>query len=324
MSDDPSTIGAGQGTVHVRGTARVAEQSFTSPLTEQECVAYRLEKEVKRTQVRGGTPEQGTNRRKRWQTIHVEEGGAPFYVENDRGSILVDGTTANLDVGRSYTFDSADFEDGLGEKVVAAVIGREPAVPDAAREVASDYVEEVRDSEYPRRYTEWVIHDGDTVDVRGAAVAPEQTAIGSSLAAGMDGSTEPATGGLVGSLKSAVGIATQLPADPRARYVPRAIERLPDVDRNEAAAAIAPGSDLDDSRVRDVCKTVSIFEGLVQGELSESPTVMERIVEEVGRMSRAERQVADAAMPDAPAMDRESVVISWGQDETPFVVSDDV
>jgi hypothetical protein len=46
MTDPPQAIRAGEGLVDLTGTAHVAEQSFISPITEQECVAYRLRKEA--------------------------------------------------------------------------------------------------------------------------------------------------------------------------------------------------------------------------------------------------------------------------------------
>lgn len=227
MTDTPSAIRAGQGPVDITGTARVAEQSFTSPLTEQECVAYRLRKEayLPENYSTPSSPGQPTpeSTKLEWQTIHVKEAGVPFYVENGGRRVLVDGTTADLDMEQSYTVETDDFESGIGERVLATVTGRESGVPEEEREVADEYVEEIVEAEDKRRYTEWLIYDGEQVSVSGEAVAPERTPIGSSLDAGMDGPTESAREGFIGSVMSALGIARGVPADPRARYKPRAL-----------------------------------------------------------------------------------------------------
>jgi hypothetical protein len=314
MSNPLGTVQAGQGRVEVSGTARVAEQSFTSPLTEQECVAYRFEKEAKLPQ-KGPDRHEDHRRRETWQTVHVGEAGAPFYLEDGGRRILVDGTTADLDVKRSYTVETSDFESGIGERILATVTGRDSGVPEETREVADEYVEEIAEADNERRYTEWLIADGDQVSVRVEAVAPERTSIGSSLDAGMDGPTNSARGGLVGTLKSAVGLASEVPADPRARYKPRALERLPEVDRQRTG---------DDERTADVRKTVAMFEGVPEGELSGNPDAIQWMREQVMGMTPEELGIADEVMPDVPAFENEQVVISWGQDSDEFVVSDDV
>lgn len=250
-----------------------------------------------------------------WQTIHVEEAGAPFYVENGDRRILVDGTTANLYIEQSYTVETDDFERGIGERVLATVTGRESGVPEEEREVADEYVEEIVEAKDKRRYTEWLIYDGEQVSVSGEAVAPERTPIGSSLDAGMDGPTDSAREGLVGAVMSVLRIAREVPADPRARYKPRALERLPDVDRERAG---------DDERTADVRKTVAMFEGLPEGELSGNPDALQWMREQAKAMTPDELGIADEFMPDVPAIDDAQVVISWGQDTDEFVVSDTV
>ncbi|MEF8887176.1 MAG: hypothetical protein V5A30_05165 [Haloarculaceae archaeon] len=236
MTDDAASVRAGQGHVEVTGTARVAEQSFTSPLTEQRCVAYRFEKEASLPSKHRDRHE-GERRRTTWQTVHTEEAGAPFHV-----------------------------------------------------------------------------HDGETVSVRGTAVAPEQTPIGSSLDAGTNGPTDPASDGLFGAVKGILGVAAEVPADPRARYKPRAVERLPDTDDDAER----------DGWAQEVRDTVSTFEGVPEGALPENPDAVQHMMAEARSMSPEEVRVADEAMPDAPALERAQVVVSWGGGDSAFVVSDAV
>lgn len=313
MAQSPGTIRAGQGTVEVSGTAEVAEQSFTSPLTEQECVAYRFEKEAKlpsKTRNR----DEGEKRRHTWQSIHLEEAGAPFYVADGGERVLVDGSTADLDMDRSFVVETSDFEEGIGDTLLATVTGREAGGSDKAREVADEYVEEVASANNPRRYKEWLIHAGERVTVQGVAVTPEQTPIGSRLDAGAEGPTEPASSGIVGRILGVLGLGDEVPADPRARYKPRAIERLPGEDSDATGGT-------DTRRAQEIRKTVSTFEGLPQGELSENPDAVEHMMAEARAMTDEERRIADEAMPDAPALEGARVVISWGKDSE-FVVSD--
>lgn len=313
MSDSLGTVQAGQGRVEVSGTARVAEQSFTSPLTEQECVAYRFEKAANLPE-KHRDREEGERRRETWQTVHVGEAGAPFYLENGGRRLLVDGTTANLGMEQSYTVETGDFETGIGERILATVTGRDSGDPEE-REIADEYAEEIVEADNKRRYMEWLIADGEQVSVRGEAVAPERTPIGSNLDAGMDGPTDSARDGLMGVLKSAVGLASEVPADPRARYKPRALERLPDVDRERAD---------DDERTAEVRKTVAMFEGVPEGELSGNPDAIQWMREQAMGMTPEEREIANEVMPNVPAFEDGQVVISWGQGSGEFVVSDDV
>jgi hypothetical protein len=314
MTDDAASIRAGQGRVEVTGTVRVAEQSFTSPLTEQRCVAYRFEKEAS-LPAKHRDRHEGERRRTTWQTVSVEEASAPFYVEDGGERVLVDGSTADLDMERSYAVETDDLEAGVGERLLATVTGRERDAPEEEREVAGEYVEEIRSASNPRRYTEWLIHEGEDVRVRGAAVPPEQTPIGSSLDAGVDGPTEPVSGGLFGTVKGALGLADEVPADPRARYKPRAIERLPESEEP---------AEHDDEQAAEVWHTVGMFEGAAEGELSENPDAVQYMLSEARSMTPEEMRVADEAMPDAPALDGARVVISWGDGSSEFVVSDAV
>lgn len=182
-SASANTLRAGQGPVELQGTARAGEHTFTSPLTQQECVAYRFQKqELQTKRVNDPDPDDhGTETRQEWVTIHDEEAGAPFTLDDGTGEVVVDGATADLDMERSYEVDTGDVTDGIGDKVVAKVkglMGQESEQQDE-HEIPDEYVQEIKNAHDKRRYREALVHDGEEVYVYGEALRPEQTPHGS-------------------------------------------------------------------------------------------------------------------------------------------------
>lgn len=159
-----------RGAVELAGTARPAAETFMSPLTGQECLAYQYE--VEERQRRSG--EEGTSRTT-WQTVVDDERAAPFYVDDSTGRAMVDAGIAEFRLAEAYTFDSEDATAGAAERVVATLTGRdaEPDVP-----IRDDRLEEMRTGHRRRRYTERLILPGESVYVYGEAVPPSEIVAG--------------------------------------------------------------------------------------------------------------------------------------------------
>lgn len=313
-----------EGPVELQGTAHAAEHSFISPLTRQECVAYRFIKEERqRTQKRrqdhfDDDEEWETRIEYEWETIHDEEAGAPFYVDDGTGRTLVDGSTADLDMDRSYRVDTEDVKRGVGEKIVASVkglVGSKPVEED--HEIPQEYVDEIRSAGNSRRYFEWVVNEGEEVYVYGEAVDPEQTPLGSGLDGGVSTGVEALRGGLLTSVRGMVGLATEVVSDPRSRYKPRAVQRLPTPDTDEAQEE-TQDSDLR----RQADQLAEQFGGMAKEEIRDEPGAAGRMQDQMADVAQQAKSTAERALPDTPALDRASVVVSWGERAPTFVVSD--
>jgi len=345
------SIRPGEGAVELTGTAEAAEHTFRSPLTDQECVAYRFLKEEKqKKRVTDHTSD--TNRRKtkyEWVTIHEEEGGAPFYVDDGVGRSLVDGATAELDMTRSYEVDTDDVTEGIGEKVVATVkglVGEEPE--DEAYEIPQQYVEELRNASYGRRFKEWVVHEGEEVYVYGEAVAPEQTPLGSGLDDEMSAAADAMQGGgALSLLKGFVDLGTDAVTDPQTRYKPRAIERL-----SHAQPAQGGGDDTDTAEPTDTERNTwaeettdterntwaeettdapdagqqdqdwQAFASQSQQRESQNPATAGEMMDQATEMVQQAESAVEDRLPATPSLDGERVVVSWGEQAPTFVVSD--
>lgn len=308
------TVRAGQGPVELTGTAHSAEHTFTSPLTQQECVAYRFEKEVRQKE-RHHDPDGGTDTTYEWVTALSDEAGAPFYLEDGQGEVLVDGSTADLEMERSYELTTDDVTEGIGE-TVAGLLGADSDAED--HDVPQEYVEEIRDSNRKRRYTEQVVHEGEEVYVYGEAVAPEQTPLrsgtGDLAASAMGGLT---SGSVLGALTGLFGGAVDAATDPKQRYKPRAFQRLPDAEPAEAAPT---------DHSQQAQEMAEQMQGLSEDEIRDDPDARQNMMDMASEMmeqsTQAASEAAERARPETPHLDDAPVVVSWGSQAPTFVVSD--
>ncbi len=318
------TLRAGQGPVELDGTAHAAEYSFTSPLTQQECIAYRFVKEEKQRKHThqdndlhlGDDDDHHDNRPKyEWVTIHEEESGAPFWVDDGTGRTLVDGSTADLDMERSYEVDTDDVKQGIGEKVVASVKGLVGGdSPEEEHEIPEQYVEELRDGgAHGRRYKEWVVHEGEEVYVYGEAVAPEQTPLGSGVESEMSAAVGAVQsgGGLLGMLTGLVGVGKEAASNPQTRYKPRAIKRLPD-----------PDTEAQDQHRQEVQETAEEVKQMNDQDLQNNPQAARDMMDKATEMMQQAGAAASDTLPPTPALDDAPAVVSWGDQAPTFVVSD--
>ena len=307
------TLGPGQGPVELTGTAHPATYTFTSPLTQQECVAYRLLREEKKRVSAADANEGGSRYNRKWVTTHEEEGGAPFYVDDGSGRTLVDGSTAELDMEKSYEVDTDDVERGVGETVVASVKGLMGESPTEEHEIPQEYVEEIRSSHNECRYHEYVVHEREDVYVYGEAVAPEQTPLGSGYGNEMSGLLGAMSGGVTGIVKGLVGVASDAASDPRQRYKPRALGRLPDDATDDAVSGQQA-----QARAREQAQQ---FQQRQQSGGNDGETARQMHEQMSGLLQQMSSR-ADEAMPETPALEEASVVVSWGERAPTFVVSD--
>jgi len=306
------TLQAGQGPIELNGTARAAEHTFRSPLTDQHCVAYRFVKEDKqKKRVRDHTSDGNRYKTKyEWVTIHDEASGAPFYVDDGSGRVLVDGATADLDMERSYEIDTDDVEQGIGETVVASVkglVGGDTETED--HEIPDKYVEELRNASHGRRFKEWVVHEGEDVYVYGEAVRPDQTPLGSGFESEMSAASGAMQGGILGMLKGLIGLGAEAATNPQTRYKPRAIKRLPNSEVMEDGSQSEAAQEL-----REQASQID------QENAQRDPEATQ--MEQASEVFQGARDVAADALPETPAVDDASVVVSWGEQAPTFVVSD--
>lgn len=332
-SASAASVGPNQGPVELSGSAEAAEYTFTSPLTQQDCVAYRFQKEEKqKKRVRDHTSDDNEYKTKyEWVTVGDEEAGAPFYLDDGVGRILVDGATANLDMERSYEVDTDDVEQGIGEKAVATVKGLVGGETESEEyEIPDKYVEELRNTSYGRRYKEWVVHVGEEVYVYGEAVSPSETPLGSGVEDEMSAAADAMQGGgVTGLLTGLVDFGAEAVTDPQTRYKPRAIQRLahaqttgPDgagqetgdtVQQSTGQGADTAGSGWDSNAGRQD----QDWQDFSQQQEAQNPQT-----EQVTAVVEQAESVAQDRLPSTPALENERAVVSWGQQAPTFVVSD--
>ena len=320
------SIRAGQGPVELRGTAHTAEHSFTSPLTQQECVAYRLMKREKQRTYNDDDAlevgEEGDDHHHEqpdyeWVTTHEEEAGAPFWVDDGSGRTLVDGATADLDMEKSYEVNRDDVSQGVGEKVVASVSGMVGGGggEEEEYEIPQEYVEDLRSSASRGAiYKEWVVHEGEEVYVYGEAVSPDQTPMGSGV--GNERSDAMGSGASDGDdgtslLGGIIEIGGEALTNPQIRYKPRAISRLP---KSDAQNQDEHGEEME-----------SLSEELQEGAPEnprENPEAASDMMDTANEMMQQAGAAAADQLPSTPALESANVVVSWGDRAPTFVVSD--
>jgi hypothetical protein len=316
------SIQAGQGPVELRGTAHAAEHSFTSPLTQQECVAYRLVKEEKQRTHNNNDVDFGeeddhhdNQPEYEWVTVRDEESGAPFYVDDGSGRVLVDGATADLNMEQSYEVDKDDVSQDVGEKVVASVSGLVGGGGDSEEEsyeIPDEYVEDLRSATYGARYEEWVVHEGEEVYVYGEAVSPGQTPMGSGVGNEMSATMGAVGGGgLLGTLKGLLSAGAEAVSDPKTRYKPRAIQRLPKAEPQNQEVH----SEKMESLSEEVQQTAP-------ENPQENPEAAKDMMDKATEMMQQAGAAAEDQLPSTPSLDSANVVVSWGNRAPTFVVSD--
>jgi len=197
------------GVVELAGTAVSAGETFTSPLTGQDCVAYQFEvEELRRKHERSHAESGGTNRA--WETVTDLERAAPFYVEEE-AAVPVDAPVADFELERAYEIDSDEATASTAGKLLATITGGD-ASPDVP--VTDERREEMRETTRERRYRERLIRPGESVYVYGEAMptadvprSGTETGTGSAISSllGMLASSERADGSLLGAVLSAVG-----------------------------------------------------------------------------------------------------------------------
>lgn len=305
----------GQGAVELHGTAEAAEYSFRSPMTDQECIAYRLVKKKKvRKRRRDHGDDDGTRVRYEWETYEEEEGGAPFYLNDGTGRAVIDGATADLDMEQSYEVSSEDVTKGLGERVFSTIKGLAGAEStEDGPEIPDHLVKELQQASNERRFTEWVVHDGEEVYVYGEAVRSEKTPTGQGLDSELSAASGSFFDGPVGILKSMIGIGAEAATNPRTRYKPRAVKRLSAADGSGGMEAAT-----------DV-ETEELSEQAEQLQNQPQPQSRSQAQEMMGQMTEMFEQGREAIadqMPATPTLDEAGVVVSWGKQAPKFIVSD--
>jgi hypothetical protein len=318
------SLRAGQGPVELRGTAHTAEHSFTSPLTQQECVAYRLVKREKQrtyddNDVDIGEPDDDHHDNQpdyEWVTTHEEEAGAPFWVDDGSGRTLVDGATADLDMEKSYEVDQDDVSQGVGEKVVASVSGLVGGGADEEEEyeIPGEYVEDLRNATHGARYKEWVVHEGEEVYVYGEAVSPDQTpterGVGNEMSDAVDSAVSDGGGGL-SLLNGVIEVGGEALTNPQIRYKSRALSRLPEPDAQNQAEHSEQMESLSEE----------VQEAAPENP-QENPEAGRDMMEKATEMMQQAGAAAEDQLPSTPSLDSANVVVSWGNRAPTFVVSD--
>ena len=319
------SVRAGQGPVELRGTAHTAEHSFISPLTQQECVAYKLEKrERQRTHNHNdvdigehGDDHHDNQPEYEWRTTHEEEAGAPFWLDDGSGRTLVDGATADLDMEKSYEVNREDVSQGVGEKVVASVSGMVGGGggEEEEYEIPQEYVEDLRSSSsHGAIYKEWVVHEGEEVYVYGEAVSPAQTPMGSGVGGGVSdvmGSVASGDGGGLSLLNGVLEVGSEAVSNPKTRYKPRAIQRLPESESQ--------------NQQEHTQKMESLSEEVQQtaGQNPQNnPEAAQNMMNKATEMMQQAGAAAKDQLPSTPALESANVVVSWGNRAPTFVVSD--
>lgn len=320
----PGSIRAGQGPVELSGQAQAAEHTFTSPLTRQECVAYRFVKKERQRRhnnahdnINLGDDDDHHNDNQpeyEWVTIHEEEGGAPFYVDDGAGRTLVDGATADLDIEKSYEVDTDEVSQGIGEKIIASVKGLAGGGGDEeSHEIPEEYVDEIRNAGNQRRYYEWVVHEGEEVYVYGEAVSPDQTPMGSGgfdVAAGA--MTGPESGSVLDAIKGILGMGVDAATNPTTRYKLRALQRLPDPEIDEEQSKKRA------EQMREQAQQITDgMESTMTGREAD-----ESLADRASQMVEQASRIQSESMPDVPAIEGATSVVSWGQKAPTFVISD--
>ncbi|WP_255197102.1 GIDE domain-containing protein [Halorarius litoreus] len=147
----PTPIGElteASGQVLVHGVAERVDRTVTSPLTEQDCLAYAWRASDLRT-VRGVDGSVETRR------SHVGSGrdAVPFEVTDDTGSVLVDPAGAELRLAEAWVRDPVSDPQGRGD----VLTGVDPFGGEGRA----------------REYYESRLDDGETVTVRGRVTADD-------------------------------------------------------------------------------------------------------------------------------------------------------
>ena len=325
------SLRAGQGPVELRGTAHTAEHSFTSPLTQQECVAYRLVKEERQRrnshndndvhigdhEFQAGEDDHHNHDNYEWRTTHEEEAGAPFWLDDGAGRTLVDGASADLDMEKSYEVDDDDVSQGVGEKVVASVSGMVggDGGEEEEYEIPEEYAEDLRSSSrHGARYKEWVVHEGEEVYVYGEAVSPDQTPMGRGVGDEMsDAVDSAASDGDDGTslLGGAIQIGGEALTNPQIRYKSRAINRLP-----------APDTQNQEEHSEKMESLSEEVQEAAPENPQENPEAGRDMMEKATEMMQQAGAAAEDQLPSTPSLDSANVVVSWGNRAPTFVVSD--
>jgi hypothetical protein len=190
-----------RGVVELGGTTAPAGETFTSPLTGQECVAY--EYEVEKLESRTGGSNEGSGRT--WKTVSDVERAAPFYIEDGTGRAMVDAPVADFELECAHEVDTEDVSTGATGKLLATVTGGNTA---SDLPVTEERREEIRNAGRRHRYVERLIQPGESVFVYGEAIPPgdvPRSTGGLSSLAGMVAGSESASGSVLGGVVSGMG-----------------------------------------------------------------------------------------------------------------------
>lgn len=106
-----SILSLSGGYIQLEGTAERARETVTAPFTGTECVAY--EASVEQYIVQNGSDNE-------WTSYHTSQEGAPFFVTDDSGSVLVepDGADLQLSIDHTHISDSGTEPTGPYERYV--------------------------------------------------------------------------------------------------------------------------------------------------------------------------------------------------------------
>lgn len=96
LARDPAAVldAPGGGPIELAGTVVPEREPFTSPFTGTECVIFEYEVEERRTRTQ--STGKTTTTQTYWKTIAEGERVAPFRLEDDTGTVLVDPAGADL------------------------------------------------------------------------------------------------------------------------------------------------------------------------------------------------------------------------------------
>lgn len=304
-----------RGVVEVGGKAVPAGETFTSPLTGEECVAY--EYEVEKLESRSGGSNEGSGRS--WNTVSDVERAAQFYVDDGTGRAMVDAPVADFALESAHEIDTDDVSTGASGKLLATVTGRDTA---SDLPITEERREEIRNAGRRHRYTERLIRPEESVYVYGEAIPPgevPQSTGGLSTLAGLFAGSDSTSGSILGGAVSAMG------GDQRGYR--RAKRR--GADRNE----IGPSASEMNKQREELERRAAELEGTDPEEMTQAERRrMMESAEDIQENFGMNRESIDASLEDvteavsATGEDDpfagEGLVVSRGETVGEFVVSD--
>lgn len=101
-TDDVVTVERAEGPVELEGTASIADETLSAPLTNRECLAYEYEVEEY----------QSSGKHSSWNTVETGSGAVQFRLEDETASVQVDpgGTTLALTTTTTVEVDGGEPE----------------------------------------------------------------------------------------------------------------------------------------------------------------------------------------------------------------------